>query len=79
MWNDVLQAHQRKNVRKMPRTIPCPKCCGTGRIDAAEDRTGGRYAEARKLRKQGLTVREIAKRLGYKSTCSVAAALKQGN
>ena len=62
----------------MLRTIPCPRCRGTGRVDAAQDRTKGKYAAARKLRSQGLTIREIAKRLGYKSTCSVHAALQQG-
>ena len=40
------------------------------------DRTGGKYAMARALRAQGFTIRAIAKKLGYKSTCSVAAALK---
>ena len=43
------------------------------------DRTGGKYAKARELRAKGMTIRQIQKRLGYKSTCSVAAALKQGN
>jgi hypothetical protein len=58
------------------KTVPCTKCGGTGRMPASKDRTRGKYAKARELRKQGLTVREIAKRLGYRSTCSVAAALK---
>jgi AraC-like DNA-binding protein len=59
------------------KMVPCTKCGGSGRIPASKDRTCGKYDKARELRKQGLTVREIAKRLGYKSTCSVAAALKQ--
>ena len=41
------------------------------------DRTGGKYAQARALRAQGFTIRQIKDKLGYRSTCSVAAALKK--
>lgn len=41
------------------------------------DRTNGRYAKARELRAQGMTIRQIMKALGYKTTSSVAAALRK--
>jgi AraC-like DNA-binding protein len=64
--------------------IDCPVCNGTGRIDKPAhliklDLDGKVAAAAQSLRKEGYTIREIAKVLGYKHPGSISHLLSKNH
>lgn len=61
----------------LKRKICCPTCNGSGEIEAVISKSQTNRPLAKKLAAQGLTVREIAKYLGYKNPGSVSNLLKE--
>ncbi len=66
-------------MRMEKRTCVCPACGGTGQIEAVVriSTADTHRAIAQKLRKEGVTIRDIAKMLGYKNPGSITHLLSK--
>jgi len=58
-------------------TCRCPTCNGTGIVEAAISKNDTNRPLAKKLIKDGYSIREVARMLGYKNPGSVTHLLKE--
>lgn len=64
-------------MTKEKNVCKCPTCGGTGQIEIAISYTDTNRPLAHKLKKEGKTIREIAKLLGYKHPGSITNLLSK--